>query len=435
MSDRKDKTYTPQEVAVAVLKKAEELMKAHVLAKANTAHEIETGQEPESISSECPEYLAEADLEGGEEGTAGESKNKKKGKVSGELGDIEGDESDESDPEHEDDMSPAENADHDSKENDADEKDSNKIEADEESKTEKEDVKHEKDEDKDEDESEDESSDESEDEGEKKDKNKKPFKKPFEKSEKIAKSMFELEKKCSPKMCKTHKRDKKDIRSSIQYRIKDLQEIRDCKYIVEEEFPKHKEIFEKIYSDIKQEIQKLINEHSKVKKSEAQGLQNLLNKTEKNYQHNLPHDRKKLSYSHDKENRTISGKINGKKFKTSNVSPLLAEDTAKEAADKKLKSVKSKQVNKACKTCGQGIIDVKKKPSKLKNFLSSKKNKKMEKFLGLGENSTSTAATPAPAKKPLPIPKPKPAPTSIPGVGSNKPGSLAEKINFGGKNK
>lgn len=69
-----EKFYTPQEVAVAVLKKAEELIKAR-LAKANTSHEVETGEEPHNDEAEAPEYLASADIENS--GAHGEKKAKK----------------------------------------------------------------------------------------------------------------------------------------------------------------------------------------------------------------------------------------------------------------------------------------------------------------------------------------------------------------------
>lgn len=58
-----DKKYTPQEVAIAVLKKCQEVYEKHNLAKANTAHEVEPGGEPSYEGSEAPEYLANADIE------------------------------------------------------------------------------------------------------------------------------------------------------------------------------------------------------------------------------------------------------------------------------------------------------------------------------------------------------------------------------------
>ncbi len=78
MADKKqkqEKFYTAEEVAHAVLKKAHELLKASSLYKANTSHELETGEEPHNDEAEAPEYLANADIENS--GAHGEKKNKK----------------------------------------------------------------------------------------------------------------------------------------------------------------------------------------------------------------------------------------------------------------------------------------------------------------------------------------------------------------------
>lgn len=69
-----EKMYTAEEVAQAVLKKAQEMIKNH-LAKANTSHEIEAGGEPSNDEAEAPEYLANADIENS--GAHGEKKAKK----------------------------------------------------------------------------------------------------------------------------------------------------------------------------------------------------------------------------------------------------------------------------------------------------------------------------------------------------------------------
>jgi len=63
MSKKDDKSYTAHDAALAVLKKAQEMLKKSTLAKANTAHEVEAGGEPKSEGSEAPEYLANADIE------------------------------------------------------------------------------------------------------------------------------------------------------------------------------------------------------------------------------------------------------------------------------------------------------------------------------------------------------------------------------------
>lgn len=62
--NKKEKTYSPEEVANAILAKAHDLLKNSTLSKANTSHEIEPGGEPKSDGSEAPEYLANADIEG-----------------------------------------------------------------------------------------------------------------------------------------------------------------------------------------------------------------------------------------------------------------------------------------------------------------------------------------------------------------------------------
>ena len=60
---KEEKFYTPQEVAVAVLKRAHELLKASELFKSNSSHEVEAGEEPHNDEAEAPEYLANADIE------------------------------------------------------------------------------------------------------------------------------------------------------------------------------------------------------------------------------------------------------------------------------------------------------------------------------------------------------------------------------------
>ena len=55
--DKKNKSYSPEEVAVIILEKVKNLYKSSTLAKNNTAHEIEGGSEPVNNDAECPEYL------------------------------------------------------------------------------------------------------------------------------------------------------------------------------------------------------------------------------------------------------------------------------------------------------------------------------------------------------------------------------------------
>jgi hypothetical protein len=167
MAQNKEKTYTPQEAAAAVLKKVEELYKNSILAKTNTSHEIENGSEPNNDEAEAPEQLQVGDVT---RPGQGEKKKKKKGSDSsaeGESEDSEGESeaSDGEQPEHEEDMSAEEDKEHDAKENQDDEKDADKIEADEEPEAKAADKKAEKKEDK------------SEDKGKKDDKKKMPFQK------------------------------------------------------------------------------------------------------------------------------------------------------------------------------------------------------------------------------------------------------------------
>jgi hypothetical protein len=86
---KSEKFYTPEEVAVAILKKTQELMKASALFKANTSHEVEEGEEPNNEEAEAPEYLANADIE--DSGAHGEKKSKKAAKPGLEGADKDGD--------------------------------------------------------------------------------------------------------------------------------------------------------------------------------------------------------------------------------------------------------------------------------------------------------------------------------------------------------
>lgn len=72
---KEEKFYTPEEVAVAVLKKTHELLKKSALLKANTSHEVEAGEEPNNEDAECPPSLEQADIE--DSGAHGEKKPKK----------------------------------------------------------------------------------------------------------------------------------------------------------------------------------------------------------------------------------------------------------------------------------------------------------------------------------------------------------------------
>lgn len=78
MADKKE--YTPQEVAEAILKKCEELIKSSNLAKANSAHEIDPGSEASNSEADCPEQLAGGSSSSEESGEESEDKEKKKKK-------------------------------------------------------------------------------------------------------------------------------------------------------------------------------------------------------------------------------------------------------------------------------------------------------------------------------------------------------------------
>lgn len=78
MKDNKDKKeYTPREVAVEILKKTHDMLSKNSIMKANTAHEIESGEEPNNDDAECPEYLANADIEGSDKDNKRDKKAKK----------------------------------------------------------------------------------------------------------------------------------------------------------------------------------------------------------------------------------------------------------------------------------------------------------------------------------------------------------------------
>ena len=58
-----DKFYTPQQAALRVLKKTREMLKDSKLAKHNTSHEVELGDELNNEDADCPDFLADADIE------------------------------------------------------------------------------------------------------------------------------------------------------------------------------------------------------------------------------------------------------------------------------------------------------------------------------------------------------------------------------------
>lgn len=125
---KKIKTYTPEEAAILVLKKTEELYKNSSLSKSNSSHEVETGEEASNDEAECPEYLASADIESGSStGKHGEAKSSESDvEFSEEDKDMEFSEEDKDKkkkkvPEHEEGMGEEEKEIHDETESDSDE--------------------------------------------------------------------------------------------------------------------------------------------------------------------------------------------------------------------------------------------------------------------------------------------------------------------------
>ena len=62
MDKTKKTTYTPEEVGIRILEKVKNIYKKSDLYKANTAHEVENGQEPSTPDAECPEQLATGEV-------------------------------------------------------------------------------------------------------------------------------------------------------------------------------------------------------------------------------------------------------------------------------------------------------------------------------------------------------------------------------------
>lgn len=156
MKNDEKKEYTPEEAARILLERCHSLYKNSTLAKSNTAHEIETGGEPNNDDAEAPEQLQAGEVCKPE---AGEGKKKKKGSEEGSEdgeteeidvpseevdGDYGSDDMEEGQPEHEKDMSEEEEFVHDAQENREDEADDDDVEADEEEESKEKDKKMEK---------------------------------------------------------------------------------------------------------------------------------------------------------------------------------------------------------------------------------------------------------------------------------------------------
>jgi len=61
-------------------------------------------------------------------------------------------------------------------------------------------------------------------------------------------------------------RTKEDIQRDIKYALKELKELKDCRWIIEEEAPEAKAAMEKEFARLKREIDSYIKKHSKAKK-------------------------------------------------------------------------------------------------------------------------------------------------------------------------
>lgn len=238
MSDKK--TYTAEEVGRAILKKAEEMLKNSPLVKANTAHEIEEGDEPNNEEAQCPEYLAEADIE--------EEKDQKKKKLP--VDEI---------PEHEQHLDEEEKEIHDATEMEDDQEEIEEEQAAAKQKEEDEDIIE---------------ADEEEQDDEKDVKDlvkdvvdKKPLKDKEDKEEKeVEKALFK-DKLVAVDKTVEYVPNKADVACAIKCAIKNLQELKDLKYTVENECPEAKQAFEDKYKQCKKEIAKLAKQYASMKKS------------------------------------------------------------------------------------------------------------------------------------------------------------------------
>jgi len=60
---------------------------------------------------------------------------------------------------------------------------------------------------------------------------------------------------------------KQDVSNRIKYRLGDLKELRDMKFMIEDEVPEAKSIMEKKYSALKREVSELVKQYNSMKKS------------------------------------------------------------------------------------------------------------------------------------------------------------------------
>jgi hypothetical protein len=202
-----------------------------------------------------------------------------------------------------------------------------------------------------------------------------------------------------------YKETKEDVFREIKWTLQSIKDLKELSWTVEQEAPTAKDMFDKAFEKEKDKLATLIRRHKSMKKSEDgeaeedfEAQADEIWKAEKpKYQNNLPvfdkesGKHKKLSYTHDKENRKVHGTYNGKKF-SGDAHPHMAEDSAKAAA-----GIKKEEVEK----CGEMKM-TKADDSKLKAFLEKKKSKKagkMEKMLGMNQapaaNSQPSPSSPS----------------------------------------
>lgn len=121
MADKEKKEYSPQEVAEAILKKCQELYNNNSLAKSNTAHEIEAGQEAKNDDAEAPEQLQQGEVTKPDSGDSKYGKKKSEGESEDESED-ESEESEESAEEESEESEAEESAEDESEDDESEEK-------------------------------------------------------------------------------------------------------------------------------------------------------------------------------------------------------------------------------------------------------------------------------------------------------------------------
>lgn len=332
MSDRSEKNYTPQEAAMAILEKCKELYKNSTLAKANTSHEIEPGGEPSNDDAECPEQLQSGEVT--KEGSFGSDKKKKKPG--------EGD--------SEDDVSPEEaGAMEDIAEEEVNEHNEHLHEGQE----------HESAEGHEDDYGEDEEPEEDEEDkdDEKKDK----------KDKEVKKALFED--KAIKLESKEYKPTKQDVFWDIKYCLECMKKMRELRWVVEDEAPEAKDIFEKEYKKEKAKLDKLIKKYKSLKKGESEGEEKeTLTKAEE------------FCYGLQKKEMSVKeavDKILHDKWEVHDVLPKVPKDKKDDVLKqlRKLKQKDSKKVEKSTHMAKKRGVPEGVKPSKMESCVKQVKGK------------------------------------------------------------